>query len=448
MNKIAEEKIRKAIVWGLAVLCFLAPIKFTHLVIFHHLTSWPKNGLEWILNAWPAAVFYGGCMVLFLISLLIGSWKNLQKYVWICPLLFLLSQCVSTLTSIDPPTSYPVIRLFFSLAVGYILGAQMLKDEQDLEWITFSWLASSFLVVASGIFQANGGLEDVKRLLHEHPELIKQNPMLSSWAWSPRIYATFISPNALGGYIISTIFVITVWGRLNQTKEFFVRLLISSLTIVALFYCLWQSQSKGSYIIFFITISLAIILTCYRKFFVFIFLIIVFFCAIMGVLFGYGQRRDYNEMPEAAIKIGKKSLEHRIGFWKAACQIGWERPLLGSGPGTFAKKYPLYKKSHDEDTRLVHNNYLQMWSDSGIGGFVTFILWLPGTLFLWLYHWWNKRPSKQITQTLLWCACLTFALHSLVDFDLYMISNSWPIFLLIGYLSTSIPEDRKITKQL
>ena len=177
-------------------------------------------------------------------------------------------------------------------------------------------------------------------------------------------------------------------------------------------------------------LPLAVVLWVQKQKWIYFILGAFLICSSAGLWLGYGQ--DYGR---SMIQVANRSSQERMRFWIAAWKIGRDHPLFGTGPGTFAMMYPHYREAGDEDTLLVHNNYLQMWTDSGLAGFITFLFWLPGSLWLWLRKWKNVPCKNRAVPMLLWCACMTFALHSLVDFDLYMIGNSWPIFVLLGYLS-------------
>ncbi len=78
----------------------------------------------------------------------------------------------------------------------------------------------------------------------------------------------------------------------------------------------------------------------------------------------------------------------------------------------------------------MHNLYLQMWSDSGLLGFFTWIVFFPGVLIQWV----RREKSKSTVQWCIACAGIAFALHSFLDFDFYMVGNVWPLFVLLGYL--------------
>lgn len=437
-----DKRVRKAVVAGMAVLSFLAPLKFTNPVVLYNVVHRPENGWEWLVVMWPNAVFY----MLLIPLAMAGLWlavraqkmvqdkngssveprtSNFEHKTWLLPFFFLLVQLASAFGTVDGMLTQTVICLFCSLVAGYFFGAMFLKDGDDLRWVALGWLLGSVMVGLSGILQANGGLEETMRFLQVHPEWAQKHPQLWKWVESNRIFATFTSPNALGGYIASAVFILAAWCLSGKGR------VVGGTVILMLLYCLWRSQSKGSYGVLFITVALAVLMLIQCRKTAWLVAGAVLILSLIGFGLGYGSH---------ALEKGKKTLEARVGYWRAAWEIGRDHPILGSGPGTFAQMYPRYKRPEDEATVLVHNNYLQMWSDGGLLGLAAFVMWLPGTLWQWAWRWRRAPPPDRMVPTLLWCACVAFALHSLMDFDLYMISNAWPVFVLLGYLSQARPD--------
>ncbi|MCB0112262.1 MAG: O-antigen ligase family protein, partial [Caldilineaceae bacterium] len=78
------------------------------------------------------------------------------------------------------------------------------------------------------------------------------------------------------------------------------------------------------------------------------------------------------------------AIVERLAHWDAALRM-WERaPWLGVGPGNYAIIYPEVRLPRwEEALGHAHNIYLNTLAESGIGGFIAYlILWI--TLFAWL----------------------------------------------------------------
>jgi hypothetical protein len=438
-----SERLRKATIVALAFLCWIVPLKFTQPVLFYDFVYWPQvpppalGGssnylwdlmLVWFYNAWPTPLFYALFVPIAIVGLIVGNWKKVSPWIWTLPICFFLSQLLAGMTTVHWPLTKSVLLLSAALSMGYLLGGIVIRDRREVLWILSGCLIASVYVLVSGISQAQGGLEETRRFLQAHPEFAHGDPNIFKKVESDRIFSVFINPNMLGGYISSALFFVAAWGMglTDYFKRTRLNWILSGGIGLALLYCLLKSQSKGAYAVFFISLAIGVLLLIPRRRMALMILAALFGISLFGFGLGYGRK---------AVDKGIKTWGARVGYWKAAVEIGKDYPLLGSGPGTFSVMYPRYKNLEDEDTRLVHNNYLQMWSDSGVLGFVSFFLWFPGSLAIW---WWRNRnipPQQRVVSTLIWCGCLAFALHSLVDFDLYLLSNSWPIFVLTGYLA-------------
>ena len=108
---------------------------------------------------------------------------------------------------------------------------------------------------------------------------------------------------------------------------------------------------------------------------------------------------------------------------------------LGTGPGTFGSIYPKYKTAQTEEAQLVHNNFLEMWSDSGLPAFIVFAaLWLLAIKDGFRLAGQRRGDVGAVAV----CAALTgWVVHGLVDFDLYVPGVAIPAFLLLGISARS-----------
>jgi len=419
-----RERLRFYSVLGLALLSFLAPLKFSLPVVFYNLQIWPSGLMEWLIAMWPETLFYAGFALLFMIGIAAMTPQERRPRWMLLPALFVGVQLLAALAGIDLQTSLHVLFLMLSVVLGFWLGGTFLRSEREIRWVLLAWVLASVFVAWKGISDATGGLEETRQYLQMHPEIATGNPELWHKVQSNRIFSTFVYPNALGGFIICALWIIAAWMFLPSegTKEFdMLRRVAAGVIGMALLYCLWKSGSKGSYASLVAT-GMVLLLTRFRRWKGMLPSLIVLLLLAMGIFaVGYGR---------VAVEMGRRTLEARLDYWQAALKIGWDHPFLGSGPGAFAKLYPQYKSAAAESTRLTHNLYLQMWSDSGLIGLLTCIAFFPGILI----QWFRREKSKSALQWCIACAGVAFAFHSFMDFDFYMVGNVWPLFVLLGHL--------------
>jgi O-antigen ligase len=75
-----------------------------------------------------------------------------------------------------------------------------------------------------------------------------------------------------------------------------------------------------------------------------------------------------------------RNLSDRDVIWQGASMIYKEHPLFGFGPLTFREIFPLFEKLADKNVSSWHNDYLQVYMESGIIGILSF-LWLGFSVF-------------------------------------------------------------------
>ncbi|GAB4160947.1 MAG: hypothetical protein Kow00107_08860 [Planctomycetota bacterium] len=71
---------------------------------------------------------------------------------------------------------------------------------------------------------------------------------------------------------------------------------------------------------------------------------------------------------------GRASAEVRLGYYSGAVRIIAENPLLGVGSGLFADAYTAVRGENAGETRHVHNDYLEIATESGVVALALFLL--------------------------------------------------------------------------
>jgi O-antigen ligase len=128
---------------------------------------------------------------------------------------------------------------------------------------------------------------------------------------------------------------------------------------------------------------------------------------------------------------GATSVGARLHYWSAAAQTALQRPWVGTGPGTFARAYAKIKPPEAEMAQLVHNDYLEQASDSGLLGFISYTLfWWGSILFL------RRRALAQSAEFefAVWLGLLGWCIQSFSEFGLYIPALAWTAFTLVGWL--------------
>src|SRR5205814_382132 len=92
------------------------------------------------------------------------------------------------------------------------------------------------------------------------------------------------------------------------------------------------------------------------------------------------------------------TFNQRVATIKAGMAMFEDRPLFGVGPGNSIVAYPLYvpKQAHCgcQDMLVIHNAFIQMLSETGLFGFIPFMVFLLAGI----YHAWKlqRSPSEDM----------------------------------------------------
>ncbi len=406
--------------------------KFGNPVIFSELLDPPKTLLEWSLNSWPTSWAYLGLGIALLFGLAVWQWKpTAPRWVLILPLLWFGWQLISAGQTVNGKLTQETLLNFAACTICFYLGLFCLSRMQNRAPLWFGLLAGFLFCLWVALGQHFGGLEETRRFVEKinwelYPPEMKAkltSPEFQQKIASDRIFGTFVYPNALAGGIILALPVCLVglWN-LGLRFPFIVRgVLVGTLGYIGLA-CLFWSGSKAGWLI---VLGMAIVaflqlehLGRRLKLAAMLFLILAGLAGFYGKYSGYFAKKN-------------NSASARLDYWQAAWQMLKEKPLLGSGPGTFKIGYQRLKRPESEPTKLAHNDYLQQGSDSGFIGLASYFALVAGSVAA-LYR--RIRQRKDSIIFAVWLGVAGLAVQELVEFSLYIPALAWPFFLFLGWL--------------
>ncbi len=117
----------------------------------------------------------------------------------------------------------------------------------------------------------------------------------------------------------------------------------------------------------------------------------------------------------------------RFLIWQQAWEIIRESPWLGKGLGAFGLVFPAHQNPLDTSAGfMAHNDYLQIWLEAGLPGLVLLLAVYVSALVLFVRALRTRRigHARAIEMTGLFCGLLAVAMHSFVNFDLYILPTS------------------------
>lgn len=406
--------------------------KFGNPVIFWDQFDSPRDIFELIMDSWPIGWGYGLLGVALLCALPVWRWNlAVPKWVLILPLVWFGWQLLSARLTVNGRLTQEAVLDFGACTACFYVGLFALGRLRN-GWPLWGGLLLGLLFCLwSALGQHFGGLEQTRRYLADlnwnlYPPEMKAkltSPEFQQKIASNRIFGTFVYPNALAGGIILALpaSLLAAWN-LTRRLSFVPRGVIFGVVAYAGLACLFWSGSKAGWLIM-LGMGLVALLHLEQLASRLKWLAVAILLAV-GLVGFYGKHSGY-------FARKTNSATARLDYWQAAWTLLKEKPLFGSGPGTFKVGYQRLKPPEAEPAKLAHNDYLQQGSDSGIVGLCSYLALIAGSV-AGLY----RRIRKQWDWLLfvVWLGVAGLAVQELVEFSLYIPALAWPFFLFLGWL--------------
>lgn len=398
-------------------------LKFGNPVIFEGMIVAPEGVMEFLLQPWPVSWGYLMVGVVALLVLKSGrfEWKT-PRWLLLLPLVWLAWQFVSSTRSVSPELSRATLWHFSATVTWFYVGVFGLARFPNLRFFWGLLLSGFLLVLWFGSEQHYGGLEATRRMIYEQPNWRDFPPAYLKKIASDRIFSTLVYPNALAGVILLLFpFLLPVAWRVAAPLPRIARMVCVGLMAYLAVACLYWSGSKAGWLIALAVGALALSSRPFPRRVKVIALSVV----LLGGLTVFAVRYA------PYFKRGATSVGARFDYWEAAARTALDRPFFGSGPGTFSVPYAKIKRPESEMARLVHNDYLEQASDSGVIGFATYTTFVLALMAGSARKVW-RHPDRSLFAV--WLGLAGWTLQGLVEFSLYIPALAWPAFALMGYL--------------
>jgi O-antigen ligase len=413
-------------VLGLAAVAFLAPLKFGAPAMVQWAVVPPTDALEWLYFTWPnelaiILVFAG------FIWLVLDRDRMLARVdlLFVLPLFFLLTQILAAPWTICPQVTIDTVMLFAAGVLLFYVGAWYARDGAATGRIFGGLALATLFACILAMQQHFGGLEETRAYASTHVDTATAPRDFLARMTSNRVFGPFVYPNALAGFLVVVFAPVLAWIW-TRARGWDVRVKWIALVFAAgeMLFCLLLTGSRGGFVAFgFMTLA---VLWCLvpkgRRGAAKAIAVLVLVLGVVVALARHG----------GLLHFGTESLEARTDYWRGAIRIIKAHPWIGTGPGTFGSIYPMYKTALTEEAAAVHNNFLQMWSDSGMLAFVAFaVLW--GVAMRDSFRLARERVGDVAAAAI--CGALVgWTVHGLVDFELYAPGVALPVFVLLGTL--------------
>lgn len=237
----------------------------------------------------------------------------------------------------------------------------------------------------------------------------------------------FLEDPNLGANIIAIGALCAAYHYLSKTVSHWVLLTVAIMS-AALFF----AQSRGAWIALIISgsiLSLVFLVSGQRErqrlFFLGLALLTGF--AVAFHLAGTGLAES------VGIGVRSQSLGYRVEIWGSAWELFSQRPLLGSGIGTFPLRYPAVRSAFEISTtgHFAHSDILQLFVELGFFGALLFLL-VPIVFVVSFGASIRKYGAGFGLPVLAFCVVVLVGLHGLVNFVIYQPLIAFTVGLLIG----------------
>lgn len=473
-----------ALVFGAFLgLCIL---KWGNPVILDAQIPMPRDAAEWLQQPWPSRLAAPVLMVLAVVGVMVTRPRDalmerrLPTVLLLLPALWMLWQSLAAGRSIDPVLTGLTLPQLAGCIACYGLGFLALGPALRSGWLWAGIIAGLGLCLNKAAQQhlfelrqdyqvlmegeATGWTNFTSATLAEMKANLLvirtngvdiANPAILDKMKRARVNGTMVYPNALAGMILLLLpaclaVLATVSASLKASVR---RLVLASFGGLGLV-CLYWTGSKAGWLVALGVGAVALLLRpgSARRKAALVALLLAGGLGLFGLRFaGYFAK-------------GATSAVARADYWKAAVQNTRAHPIWGSGPGTFQRPYARLKAPESEMARLVHNDFLEQASDSGLPGFALYTAWIGGLLWTLGRQVSGATRSSLVEATdsaatsaapsrpeaaggLVWpeadrrrlewavfLGLLGWFAHGLAEFGLYIPASAWTAFTLAGAL--------------
>lgn len=419
------QRKQKAFAIAFGLLLGLALVKFGNPVVMEKFVDAPTNFYEALFNPWPAFWGYWLLAGVTVLGVIVANWKvEVPRILIVLPLVWLGWQFLAGTQTVDATLTRSTLAHFTTCVVCFFLGLFSLSQVKEWQWVWVGILAGFTLVLIVGLQQHFGGLEETRKYFftYLYPTMKTVPPDYLKKMSSTRIFSTLFYPNTLAGVVLLLLpgTMGLIWG-LRERFTPGARGLLVAIVAAAALACLFWSGSKGGWLLMLVIGLIGALFVPFKRELKLALVSAVLVLGLAGFFVKYS----------GFFQKGATSVVARFDYWRAAVQTTKEKPLFGTGPGTFAKAYEKVKKPESEMARLTHNDYLQQASDSGLVGFLAYTSFIGLSVY---FAYKRNQFGGDWLKLGIWLGVLAWALQSVVEFGLYIPALAWPAFGFLGWL--------------
>jgi len=372
-------------------------------------------------------------IAIWLVKIINTEKYSLQKTKLDLPIiLFSLALILSLFISKTKTVSFQEFIIFLSYILIFFLITNNLDNKANFNSFIHLFFIISLVVSIYTLMQYYG-IDPYLSDLHSLTSTIGQKNWISN-------YLAMIFPGAFSYFL------------LEQSQKRILYFLLLSILYTTLMIC----QSRGIWISIGLTLIFAIyIIIKFKLYEIFhknkkwLTLLLI---TLLLITIIYSTDNPLNKsaitVPQRAMTTFDEqdpSINTRFLIWKTTLEMIKERPILGSGIGTFKMNYLVYQAEflknnpyyiqYSGKARDAHNEYLQMWAELGIIGlgiFIGIILMFYSSIINYLKKVNKDNEKDKIIVFGLILGITCFLIHSIFTFPLRVPALGVTFFALLG----------------
>ena len=352
------------------------------------------------------------------------------------PLLFFFGVLLlSTVLSPDPLQSLIGYRKLWLIGAGFAVYI-LVRDRREAEQLLCVALAIAVLVAAYSIVQHFTGIDLAKQLVGKESNL---DPFWFGREEGYRVKGLHPSGITYAHNLLFPLSLVTAWGLASHVPKLTRLLLI--LGWVSMLFALFFSLTRGVWVAYGLVLILCGLVRGRRAVLGAIAGVVV--CGLLLMSAGEGVRGRFLSTFDSQANIGRSQI------WLANTDMIKERPLTGWGFGNYKQfRAPFYERYPEADTHAhAHNNFLQMWVDTGVIGLAAF-LFLCGAILTTGWRAYAGQQTEPLKSLALggWLGMVGFLIGGLTQYnfgDAEVAIVWWATVGLMLRLATFVTEAEK-----
>ena len=434
----------------------LALVKFGNPAILDQVIESPTSLSDALRSPWPLHWANALLAILAVIGSLLAfakkpNWPG-TRWLWILPVVWFAWQLLSATQSVDKHLTAITLCQLGGCAACYFLGALVVGNGRGRQLLMVGVLAAFTFCLVRAVDQKFFEFPREKQLMLESQRVgwtnlpaevfqeMKQehfiinsngvdiaNPQIMAKYEKGRVHGTLVYPNALAGAVLMLLPMALV-AVFETTRNLRPLVCVAAMTLAVFLgtTALFASGSKGGWLIALAAGVLWLLRLDWPRRFKWAMVTVV----LAGGLVVFALRF------QSYFAKGATSVGARFDYWRVAAQVSVEKPLFGTGPGTFQRPYEQLKRPEAEMARLTHNDYLEQFCDSGVIGGLAYVIWIESMLWFLGDRAWRAAGWMEFA---LFVGLLAWFAQGLMEFSLYVPALAWTAFTLAGCLLRRTP---------